>query len=673
MMLEEITDHRCDGTEIKSTEGYYMSKGGHQTRKRTTRGWQVYLQWKDRSGDWVAMKDVKDSYPIELAEYAIAASISHEPAFAWWVPYTIRKRARIISKLKTKYWKKTHKYGFEIPKSIAEAIRIDKKNTNTLWQDAIRKEMDNVRIAFELCDGNPKELIGYQEITCHMIFDIKLGENFRRKARYVADGHKTEVPASVTYSSVVSRDSVRICLLIAALNDLEVLGADIQNAYLTAPNREKCWTWAGPEFGSDQGKPYLVVRALYGLKGAGASFRAFLADKLDSMGFKSSAADPEVWLRPAVKADGEEYYEYILCYVDDILAISQKPRDIMSQIQTTFKFKNDAVEPPSIYLGAKLQQKELNGRTCWTMSSVDYINAAVANVEAGLVKKGRKLDMKATTPMNSTIAVELDTSNELDEEGIQYFQELIGILRWATEIGRVDILHEVSLLSQYQAAPREGHLVQALHIFAFLKRKPKLTLYFDPATPQIDDSTFHTKVEDFLDIYRDAIEEFPERMPQARGRSVTTTEFMDASHAANKVTRRSHSGYIIFVNRAPVMWYSKRQNTVESSTFSSEFIALKVCMESIQALRFKLRMFGVPIDESTRVFCDNESVVNNTSKIESTLNKKHNSISYHYVRWCVAAGIASIGWIASGENLSDAMTKRLSATTRDYLFGNWTY
>ena len=64
----------------------------------------------------------------------------------------------------------------------------------------------------------------------------------------------------------------------------------------------------------------------------------------------------------------------------------------------------------------------------------------------------------------------------------------------------------MSLLSQYQAAPREGHLVQALHIFAFLKRKPKLTLYFDPATPEIDDTTFHTKVEDFLDIYRDAEE-----------------------------------------------------------------------------------------------------------------------------------------------------------------------
>ena len=90
----------------------------------------------------------------------------------------------------------------------------------------------------------------------------------------------------------------------------------------------------------------------------------------------------------------------------------------MSQIQTTFKFKNDAVEPPSIYLGAKLQQKELNGRTCRTMSSVYYINTAVTNVEEGLAKKGRKMDLKATTPMNSKIAVELDTSDELNEEGI---------------------------------------------------------------------------------------------------------------------------------------------------------------------------------------------------------------------------------------------------------------
>ena len=91
-----------------------------------------------------------------------------------------------------------------------------------------------MRVAFEEHEGDPNDLVGYQKISTHLIFDIKLSENFRRKARLVADGHKTQTPKSVTYSSVVSRNSVRICLLLAALNDLDIKCADIENAYLTA-------------------------------------------------------------------------------------------------------------------------------------------------------------------------------------------------------------------------------------------------------------------------------------------------------------------------------------------------------------------------------------------------------------------------------------------------------
>ena len=214
--------------------------------------------------------------------------------------------------------------------------------------------MQNVRIAFEEYEGNQEELIGFQEIKCHMVFDVKLGENFRRKARYIAGGHATKTSASVTYSSVVSRDSVRLCLLLASLNGLDILSGDIQNACLTAPNRERIWCRAGPEFGDDQGKVFIVVRALYGLKSAGAAFRAFLAKKLDEMKYKPTISDPDVWFRPAIKADGEEYYEYILVYVDDLLAISIDPMAIMKDITTVFKFKNDKIEVPDTYLGACL-------------------------------------------------------------------------------------------------------------------------------------------------------------------------------------------------------------------------------------------------------------------------------------------------------------------------------
>jgi hypothetical protein len=586
----------------------------------------------------------------------------------------LKKRMTIIAKLKSKYWQRSHKYGIRVPKTVDEAYRIDRDNNDNKWRDAIFEEMKKIRAAFQLHDGDPKELIGYQKITTHFIFDVKLGENFRRKARLVADGHKTETPSSVTYSSVVSRDSVRLCLLLAALNDLDILSGDIENAYLTAPCREKCWTRGGKEFGSDQGKVFISKQALYGLKSSGAAFRSFLAETLDGMGYRSSHADPDVWLRPAVKPDGEKYYEYILVYVDDILSISHDPLPPMKEIEQAFKFKKNLIEAPDIYLGAKIERKTLNGKQTWTMSSRDYIKTAIANVEGQLKAKNMKLPSHATTPMTSDFVPELDTSEELSPNDITFFQELVGILRWATEIGRVDILTELSMLSSYQAAPRQGHLEQVIHIFAYLKKKPKLTLYFDAQEPNLDPSMFNgNSPTAFQDIYRDASEEMPAHMPPPRGRRVTTTAYVDASHAANKRTRRSHTGYIIFVNRSPIMWFSKRQNTVESSTFSSEFIAMKICMEAIVSLRYKLRMFGVPIDQPTNVLCDNLSVVKNSSLIESSLNKKHNSVAYHAVRWAVAASIIRVGKIDTNFNLADAMTKRLTAQKRESLFGEWTY
>ena len=162
---------------------------------------------------------------------------------------------------------------------------------------------------------------------------------------------------------------------------------------------------------------------------------------------------------------------------------------------------------------------------------------------------------------------------------------------------------------------------------------------------------------------------------------VWITAFVDASHASNKKTRRSHTGFLIFINQVPILWHSKRQGTVESSTFSSEFIALRSCVEAITHLRYKLRMFGIPLggDDTTgeedpaHIFCDNETVVKNSTLVESTLNKKHCSIAYHYVRWNVAAGVVTLAWIKSQGNLANTFTKLLPQIVRELLFGQWTY
>jgi hypothetical protein len=180
--------------------------------------------------------------------------------------------------------------------------------------------MKNVRVAFRILPDDERVPQNYQFVHCHMIFDVKM-EDLCRKARLVAGGHTTEAPATMTYASVVSRETVRIALLIAALNDLPVWAADIMNAYITAPNQEKIWTTLGAEFCEDAGKKAIIVRALYGLKSAGASFRNHLGECMRALGYVPCLADPDLWIKPQTTKDGFEYYSYILCYVDDILVI----------------------------------------------------------------------------------------------------------------------------------------------------------------------------------------------------------------------------------------------------------------------------------------------------------------------------------------------------------------
>jgi len=166
VLFDAIIDHRVDGTEVKTMDAFIKNKVGHKRRRETTKGWEILVQWKDGSTTWVKLKDVKDSNPVQLAEYAVHMRIAEEPAFAWWVPYVLKKRNRIIAKVKSKYWLRTHKFGIRIPKSVEEAKRLDESNGNTLWWDAICKEMKNVRVAFEVFEGKEDEIPpGYQKVN----------------------------------------------------------------------------------------------------------------------------------------------------------------------------------------------------------------------------------------------------------------------------------------------------------------------------------------------------------------------------------------------------------------------------------------------------------------------------------------------------------------------------
>jgi hypothetical protein len=176
--------------------------------------------------------------------------------------------------------------------------------------------------------------------------------------------------------------------------------------------------------------------------------------------------------------------------------------------------------------------------------------------------------------------------------------------------------------------------------------------------PTVDESRF--RANDWAQYYPDAAEAITSNVPLPRGLPVLITVCCDDDHAGCRVTRRSCSGIIIFIQGAQIISYSKCQNTVESAVFGSEFMALKTAVEQVEALRYKLRMMGIPVDVPANVYSDSESVFKNVAFPESTLKKKHNATCYHKAREAQAAGIIRIAWESTETNLADILTKCLA-------------
>ena len=225
--------------------------------------------------------------------------------------HTILKSNRIISKVKSRYWKTTHKFGITLPKTINKALQINNITGTAFWRKTINKEMSKVKISWKVDDGHtPNEaraalattFVGFQEVGCYLIFDVNM--EFTRKARFVAGGHTTEAPSLITYFSVVSRESVRLAFTIATLNGVDVMSCNLENAYLNAMCCRKIWFEGGTKFGEDKGEVLIVVRALYGLKSMGSSWHVALAQVLKDLYFVSTLADAYVWIQESVREDG---------------------------------------------------------------------------------------------------------------------------------------------------------------------------------------------------------------------------------------------------------------------------------------------------------------------------------------------------------------------------------
>ena len=353
--------------------------------------------------------------------------------------------------------------------------------------------------------------------------------------------------------------------------------------------------------------------------------------------------------------DCHTHYEYVLVYVDDLMFIGKDPQSFFDSLTKDHGFKLKGVGKPSYHLGGDFF-RDSDGTLAWGAKS--YVSKMLINYETMFGCKPKEY----STPMAEKDHPEIDQSSLLDILGIKQYQSLIGALQWLVTLGRFDIHLAVATMSSYRVAPRIGHLERLKRVYGYLKRNPSGAIRFRTRIPNHESVVTPVEYDWSSSIYGNVKEELPPDMPTPRGKAMRTSTYQDANLYHDLVTGRAMSGIIHFVNQTPIISYCKKQKTVETATYGSEFMVARHACEQIMDLRYTLRMMGIPIDGPAWMFGDNSSVITSSTIPQSTLNKRHNALSYHRVRECLAAKIIYLLHIDGKYNPSDVLTKPLGYT-----------
>ena len=633
-------------------DGYFEIDGilGHRKDKEAGFGYMVQVKWGDGTITWNDLKLTFDGDPITVSLYAQRNKLLDTEGWKRCKRYVSnqKKLSRMINqaRLKSNRTRPVYKYGIQVPRNHNEAVKIDEKNGNTLWQDAEKLETEQLfeYATFEDQGMQTPTPEGFTSIPTHFVYDVK--HDGRHKARMVAGGHRTEMPVDSVYSGVVSLSGIRMVTFLAEHNDMELWGTDIGNAYLESYTKEKVCFTAGPEFGELEGHTFVIKKALYGLRSSGARWHDRLYDALRGMNFTPSKMDADIWLR-----DCEDHYEYIACYVDDLMIASKKPSGIIEALMgkpNNFKLKGTG--PISFHLGCDFFRDE-DGTLCFGPRR--YIERLAMQYESMF---GTKPKATYSSPLIANDHPEVDMTTLLDDDGIHQYQSLIGALQWTISLGRLDITTAVMTMSGFRTAPRVGHLERLKRICGYLCKMKHGYIRIRTDPPDYSDLQ-ETHYDWARTVYGDVKEEKPRNAPRPLGKPVILTSYVDANLYHDMITGRSVSAVLHFINQTPIEWFSKKQPTVETATYGSEFVAAKMAVQQIMGIRIGLRYLGVEIKGATRMFGDNGSVVKSGSMPHSPLRKRHHALSYHYTREAVASNAVDFQFIPGHLNPADILSK----------------
>jgi hypothetical protein len=611
--------------------------------------YNIEIEWENGERTFEPLNVIAVDDPVTCALYAKDHDLLDKPGWKRFSRIARRqqKLIRMANQTKIKSFRSAprYMYGIEIPRDYQDAVRLDKQNGNTKWQDCTKLEMDQLNDykTFRDIGHNAPVPKGYKRIRVHLVYAVK--HDGRHKARLVADGHLTDVPVDSVYSGVVSLKGLRSMIFIAELNQLPIWSTDIGNAYLEAYTQEKVCISAGPEFKELAGHTLVIVKALYGLRSSGLRWHERFADCLRDEGFFPCKAEPDIWMR-----DKGDHYEYVGVYVDDLAFAMKKPSEFAHTLTTKYKFKLKGTGELSFHLGCDFY-RDHDGTLC--MSPIKYIDRMVDNYVRLF---GEKPKLNVMSPLEKGDHPELDDTPFLESQGIQDYQSLIGASQWAISLGRFDIHSAIVTLSSFRSAPRVGHLERAKRVVRYLAKFKHGAIKFRTKMPDYSDLP-DNKPDWTGTIYRDASEDVPTDAPRPLGKPVILTRYVDANLYHDWLDGRSVTGILTLANQTPIDWLSKKQATVETATYGSEFIATRRATEKSIEDRLLFRYLGVPLFDRDYMFGDNESVVNSSMRIDSKLHKRHNALSYHKVREAIAAGYISYHHVPSRYNIADVLSK----------------
>ncbi|CAH9092150.1 unnamed protein product [Cuscuta epithymum] len=456
---------------------------------------------------------------------------------------------------------------------------------------------------------------GKQTVGCKWVYKVKFksdGTIERYKARLVAKGFtQTEgVDFFETYSPVAKLTTLRILISIASTNNWYIQQLDIDNAFLHGTLCEEVYMKPPP--GLLPSKSDLVCKlhkSLYGLKQASRQWNQKLTSALTTIGYHHSSADYSLFIK---KSDSK--FTFILIYVDDIV-ITGNDLDEITTVKT--------------YLNTQFHIKDL-GHLKY------FLGLEVARSKKGIVINQRKYCLELIDEFGlagcKPVSTPIDPSQKLTPESgtpLQNptsFRRLIGRLIYLTNT-RPDISFAVQHLSQFVSNPRDTHLNAALRILKYLKSSPGLGLFYPSS------NTFNIQA------------------------------FSDSDWATCPTTRKSITGFCVFLGASLISWKSKKQSTVSRSSSEAEYRSLASLSCELQWLQFLLTDLGIPLKLPFCVYSDSQSAIQLAKNPSFHERTKHVEVDCHFIRIKVDQGLIKLFFVPSANQVADSFTKALYPST----------